>query len=56
MILPLPLIAIGALVYFFCQEQRQRNVGLGLLGFGMLLFGLSIMSDAPILLESTNRF
>lgn len=41
----LPLIAIGALVYFFAKN-KARNVGLGLLGFGMLLFGLSIMSDA----------
>src|SRR5690554_343773 len=44
--LAFPLIGIGALLYFFSKKRMRRYVGKGLLGFGLLLFGLSTMSDA----------
>lgn len=44
--LAFPLIGTGALLYFFSKKRMRRYVGKGLLGFGLLLFGLSTMSDA----------
>lgn len=44
--LSLPLIGIGALLYFFSRKKLRRHVGLSLLGFGLLLLGLSTMSGS----------
>lgn len=41
----LPLIGIGAMFYYF-SRKKSRNVGLTLLGFGLLLLGLSTMSSS----------
>jgi phosphate:Na+ symporter len=41
-----PLIAIGALLYYFSKKKLQRYAGMGILGFGLLLLGLSTMSTA----------
>ncbi len=39
-----PLIAVGALFYYFSQKKMKRYGGMGVLGFGLLLLGLSTMS------------
>ncbi len=44
-VLALPAIGLGALFYNF-SKRRSRYAGLGVLGFGLLLLGLSTMSGA----------
>lgn len=44
-VLALPVIGVGALFYNFAK-RKLRYVGLGLLGFGLLLLGLSTMRNA----------
>lgn len=39
-----PFIAVGALLYYFSKKKMRRYGGKGLLGFGLLLLGLSTMS------------
>ena len=41
-----PLIAVGALFFYFSRKKLQRYAGMGMLGFGLLLLGLSTMSSA----------
>ncbi|HKM43721.1 MAG TPA: Na/Pi cotransporter family protein [Limnochordia bacterium] len=41
-----PLIAVGALFYYFSQKKLKRYGGMGVLGFGLLLLGLSTMSSS----------
>ncbi len=41
----LPLIGVGAILHYF-SRKKSRNIGLGLLGFGLLLLGLSTMSNS----------
>ena len=41
-----PLIAIGALLYYFSKNRLRRYTGMGILGFGLLLLGLSTMSTS----------
>ncbi len=41
-----PLIAVGALFYYFSQRKMKRYAGMGVLGFGLLLLGLSTMSSS----------
>ncbi|MDI9412365.1 MAG: Na/Pi cotransporter family protein, partial [Bacillota bacterium] len=42
----LPMIGLSALFYYFSKKKIQRHVALGLLGFGLVLLGLSTMSEA----------
>ncbi len=41
-----PLIAIGALLHYFSKKRMRRYGGMGILGFGLLLLGLSTMSTS----------
>lgn len=41
-----PLIALGALFYYFSKKKMKRYGGMGILGFGLLLLGLSTMSTS----------
>lgn len=41
-----PFIAVGALFYYFSQRKMKRYAGMGVLGFGLLLLGLSTMSSS----------
>lgn len=45
-VLSLPLVGVGALLYYFANKKIYRYVGKGLLGFGLLLMGLSTMSTS----------
>jgi len=40
------LVAVGFFIQAFAKKERFRSVGYSLFGFGLLFFGLEIMSDA----------
>ncbi|NMB01508.1 MAG: Na/Pi cotransporter family protein [Firmicutes bacterium] len=44
--LAFPLIGFGSLLYYFSRKRMTRYLGETFLGFGVLLLGLSTMSDA----------
>lgn len=54
--LAFPLIAVGAGLNFFSRKRTYRHIGNGLLGFGLLLLGLSTMSDSVYPLRSYEPF
>ena len=39
-------VAIGFAIQFLAKQERLRQYGTGLLGFGLLFFGMNIMSEA----------
>jgi len=41
----LPLIGIGFALHFFCKRRMPKQIGMVIFGFGLLLLGLSIMTD-----------
>lgn len=41
----LPAIALGVALYVFVEKHFYKNIGEGILGFGILFLGLSIMGD-----------
>lgn len=44
--LALFLIFLGTILYLFSRRSRQRNLGRTVLGFGLLFYGMTIMSSA----------
>lgn len=44
--LALVLLFVGAILYLFSKRSRQRNVGQTLLGFGLIFYGMLVMSSA----------
>lgn len=54
--LTFPLIALGAGLSFFARRRIVRHLGSGALGFGLLLLGLSTMSEAVYPLRSYQPF
>lgn len=52
-----PLLAfIGAVMLVFCKKDRTRDIGTMLLGFAVLMFGMSGMSDAMSPLRNSPVF
>ncbi len=47
---------IGIVLYFFCRRQGQKNVGLILLAFSVLMSGMQTMSSAMDPLKSNEAF
>ncbi|MCJ7665610.1 MAG: Na/Pi symporter, partial [Actinobacteria bacterium] len=45
-ILSFPLIIIGFLMYFIAKRRRIKNIGMTILGLGILFLGMTIMKDA----------
>jgi len=41
----LPIIGIGFALHFFCEKKFWKDIGVFLLGFGILFLGLSIMTS-----------
>jgi phosphate:Na+ symporter len=41
----LPIIGIGFALQFFSKKRAQKQIGVVILGFGLLLLGVSIMTD-----------
>ncbi|MBI4646308.1 MAG: Na/Pi cotransporter family protein, partial [Bacteroidia bacterium] len=50
------LIGIGAGILFFARSVRLKNIGLVILGFGILFFGMYVMSEAMSPLRSYQPF
>ena len=49
-------IGIGASIYLFVKNVSGKNIGESLLGFGLLFFGLKIMSESMYPLRSWDPF
>lgn len=47
---------IGIILYFFCRKQTQKNVGLILLAFSVLMSGMQAMSSAMDPLRTNEAF
>ncbi len=47
---------IGIILYFFCRKQGQKNVGLILLAFSVLMSGMQTMSSAMDPLKENEAF
>jgi len=54
--LAFPFAGVGAFLYFFSKRKLPRYVGKSVLGFGVLLLGLSTMSSAVNPLRSYQPF
>ena len=54
--LAIVFIGIGALIYLFTNKVTIKNIGESLLGFGLLFFGLKIMSESMYPLRSWDPF
>ncbi len=51
--LALPAIGIGFAIHFLGKRSRVKNIGMILLGFGMIFLGLMIMKDTVHFLRSS---
>ncbi len=52
-----PILAvIGIVLYLFIKNDKKRDIGLILLGFSVLIFGMDMMSDAVAPLENIPEF
>ena len=52
-----PVLAfIGVILYMFCKRQKQKDTGLILLGFAVLMFGMDSMSAAVKPLAGNESF
>ena len=47
---------IGIILYFFCRKQTQKNIGLILLAFSVLMSGMQAMSSAMDPLKENEAF
>jgi len=52
----LGLIAAGALMSLFSKKDSTRNIGFVILGFGLLFYGMKVMSDTMKPLRSNPTF
>lgn len=52
----LAIVAIGFAVRFFSKKRRNKYLGQVLLGFGLLFFGMKLMSDATLPLRASPLF
>ena len=52
----LALIAVGALMSLFSKKESTKNIGFVILGFGLLFYGMKVMSDTMKPLRSNPTF
>lgn len=52
----LVLIAIGALMSLFSKKESSKNIGFVILGFGLLFYGMKVMSDTMKPLRTNQTF
>lgn len=50
------MVGIGFLIRMFAKDQNLKNIGEAILGFGILFFGMKIMSDAMSPLRTHAEF
>ena len=41
----LPILGVAALIFLFSKRQRLRYIAMGIMGLGMIFFGLELMKD-----------
>lgn len=49
-------VGLGAAMYLFTSKANLKNIGESILGFGLLFYGLKVMSDAMFPLRSYEPF
>ncbi|EEX49037.1 MULTISPECIES: Na/Pi cotransporter family protein [Jonquetella] len=54
--LALPCIGVGMLLALFGRSKRQRFIGNGIFGFGLLFLGMNIMSDSMAFMRDRKEF
>lgn len=42
----LPIVSVGAFIYFFASREFARNIGKAIFGFGLIFLGLILMTQA----------
>src|SRR5690606_15557554 len=52
----LPLLGMAAIIYLFSRGDRWRYGAMGLMGLGMVFFGLELMKDACAIIKDTPDF
>lgn len=52
----LALVAVGALTALFSKKDSTKNIGFVILGFGLLFYGMKVMSDTMKPLRSNPMF
>ena len=52
----LALVAVGALMSLFSKKDSTKNIGFVILGFGLLFYGMKVMSDTMKPLRSNQTF
>lgn len=52
----MPIIFVGFFIFFVFKKETIKNVGMGILGFGILFLGIEIMGDAMGPLASSHVF
>ena len=52
----LALIAVGAIMALFSKKDATKNIGFVILGFGLLFYGMKVMSDTMKPLRSNPTF
>ena len=50
------MIALGFIFLYFAKKQGYKHMGQAILGFGILFFGMKIMSDAMVPLRTFAPF
>ncbi len=52
-----PVLAlVGVILYVFCKTSRKKDIGVVLLGFSVLMFGMDSMSNAVSVLQGNESF
>lgn len=52
-----PILAlIGVILYMFCKSNRKKDIGVILLGFAVLMFGMDTMTDSVSALKDNDTF
>ncbi|OPL17505.1 MAG: hypothetical protein AVO38_00535 [delta proteobacterium ML8_D] len=51
-----PLIIIGFLTYFLSKRRRNKNIGMTILGLGLLFLGMTVMKNALEPLRENDTF
>ncbi len=52
----LPILAIGFIIYFFIRKKKIKDIGYVIFSFGLLLFGLFLMSHSMSPLRELEAF
>jgi len=51
-----PLIIIGFLLYFLSRRRRYKNIGMTILGLGLIFLGMTVMKNAMAPLRDNEAF